>query len=100
MPTCLSGLNVTDQRTTQSSYGFWLERLFFDAQGTTRGVEFNHAETLRIGHVIAEDGGAVFLTASGAQVVRKMLTVKDVVAEYQAARVLADDEGLRANSIT
>ena len=74
-------------------------RLFFEADGLARLVEFDHPITLGIVHVVGEDRGAAGLLSCRRQVVGKFVAVEDVVAENQGAvttadEVTADDEGL------
>lgn len=76
--------------------------LLLDGDGTALRIEFHDAEALGVVHVVAEDRGAARLgVLDGArQVARQAVSVEDVVAEHQRARlavneVLADGEGLR-----
>ena len=73
-----------------------------DGDGTALAVELHDAEALGVVHVVAEDRGAARLgVLDGArQVAAEAVTVEDVVAEHQRARLagdelLADGEGLR-----
>ena len=77
-------------------------RLLLDGDGPPLAVELHDAEALGVVHVVAEDRGAARLgVLDGArQVARQAVTVEDVVAEHQGARLagdelLADGEGLR-----
>lgn len=76
--------------------------LLLDGDGPTLAVELHDAEALGVVHVVAEDRGAARLgVLDGArQVARQAVSVEDVVAEHQRARLagdepLADGEGLR-----
>ena len=76
--------------------------LLLDGDGPALAVELHDAEALGVVHVVAEDRGAARLgVLDGArQVARQAVSVEDVVAEHQGARlagdeVLADREGLR-----
>ena len=76
--------------------------LLLDGDGPPLPVELHDAEALGVVHVVAEDRGAARLgVLDGArQVARQAVSVEDVVAEHQRARLaadelLADGEGLR-----
>lgn len=76
--------------------------LLLDGDGPALRIELHDAEALGVVHVVAEDRGAARLgVLDGArQVARQAVSVEDVVAEHQGARlagdeVLADGEGLR-----
>ena len=75
--------------------------LLLDGDGPPLPVELHDAEALGVVHVVAEDRGAARLgVLDGArQVARQAVSVEDVVAEHQRARLagdelLADGEGL------
>lgn len=75
--------------------------LLLDGDGPALAVELHDAEALGVVHVVTEDRGAARLgVLDGArQVARQAVSVEDVVAEYEGARlagdeVLADGEGL------
>lgn len=75
--------------------------LLLDGDGPALPVELHDAEALGVVHVVAEDRGAARLgVLDGArQVAGQPVSVEDVVAEHQGARlagdeVLADGEGL------
>lgn len=79
--------------------GFRVGRLFFDGDGSVVVIKLHYAEALRVGYLVAEYGGALFPLGGGLQHVAQALAVVDVVAEYQAYAVIADeifadDEGL------
>lgn len=76
--------------------------LLLNGDGPALPVELHDAEALGVVHVVAEDRGAARLCVlDGArQVARQAVSVEDVVAEHQGARLagdelLADGEGLR-----
>ena len=76
--------------------------LLLDGDGPALAVELHDAEALGVVHVVAEDRGAARLgVLHGArQVAGQAVSVEDVVAEHQGARLavnelLADGEGLR-----
>lgn len=76
--------------------------LLLDGDGPPLAVELHDAEALGVVHVVAEDRGAARLgVLDGArQVAGQAVSVEDVVAQHQGARlagdeVLADGEGLR-----
>ncbi|MNP36807.1 hypothetical protein D3C76_1302230 [compost metagenome] len=80
-------------KKVQSSHriaGFRIERFFFNTEGTARSIKLNHTEALRIGNVISENCSSVGLSTSRTKLVRKMLTIKNVIAQDQAAGILAD----------
>ena len=75
--------------------------LLLDGDGTALPVELHDAEALGVVHVVAEDRGPPRLGVldGSRQVARQAVSVEDVVAEHQGARlagdeVLADGEGL------
>ena len=79
-----------------------LRWLLLDGDSPALRIELHDAEALGVVHVVAEDRGATGLCVlDGArQVARQAVSVEDVVAEHQGARlagdeVLADGEGLR-----
>ena len=76
--------------------------LLLDGDGPALPVELHDAEALGVVHVVAEDRGAARLgVLDGArQVARQAVSVEDVVAQHEGARLavdelLADGEGLR-----
>ena len=76
--------------------------LLLDGHGLPLRIELHDAEALGVVHVVAEDRGAARLgVLDGArQVAGQAVSVEDVVAEHQRARLagdepLADGEGLR-----
>lgn len=76
--------------------------LLLDGDGPPLAVELDDAEALGVVHVVAEDRGPTGLgVLDGAcQVAAEAVSVEDVVAEHQGARLagdelLADGEGLR-----
>src|SRR5436190_16041587 len=75
-------------------------RLFLDRDGLAAGVELDDAIGLRIAYLISKDGGALARPRGPLQQTRQTAAIKDVVAEHQRRRpvadeVAADDKGLR-----
>ena len=76
--------------------------LLLDGDGPALAVELHDAEALGVVHVVAEDRGAARLCVlhGARQVARQAVSVEDVVAEHEGARLagdelLADGERLR-----
>lgn len=76
--------------------------LLLDGDGPALPVELDDAEALGVVHVVAEDRGAARLCVlhGARQVARQAVSVEDVVAEHEGARLagdelLADGERLR-----
>ena len=76
--------------------------LLLDGDGPALRIELHDAEALGVVHVVAEDRGAARLCVlhGARQVARQAVSVEDVVAEHEGARLagdelLADGERLR-----
>ncbi len=96
----LHDLTVIEIQTRHGVAGFRLQRLLFDAQSATGSIELNDTESLRIRYVVTEYRCTLLLIGGRTKIVGEVLTVKDVIAQYQTARIvadelLADDKGLR-----
>src|SRR5690554_5982001 len=71
--------------------GFRVLWLFFDGDGAFVFVELDDAETFRVFYLIAEYGGAFGALGGFFQFGGETLAVKDVVTQYQAHAVVADE---------
>src|SRR5436305_13002337 len=75
-------------------------RFFFDRDRLAAGVELDDAIGLRVAYLIGKDGGAGSRPGSLLQQTRQTAAIKDIVAEDQRHRPIADefaadDKGLR-----
>ncbi|MNE64173.1 hypothetical protein D3C80_1595690 [compost metagenome] len=87
----LDDVVVVEVKAGDGITGLGLGRFFFDAERSAVGIELNHTEALRVGNMVTKYRGAIGLFSGGAQVIGEMLTVENVVAKDQAARVFANE---------
>ena len=79
----LDHLVVIEIQAGDSEERLRLRRLLFEADRPAIRVELDHAVAFRISHLVTKDRGAVLARGGAAQVVRKMRTVENVVAERE-----------------
>ena len=91
---------VVKVQTRHGIVRLWFGRFFFDADGTPRFVEGDHAITLRVRNMIAEDGCAFWARGGTLQHRCQPMSKKQIVAQNQghaiiANEIAANDKGLR-----
>ena len=98
------GCNVTHLLVVkiQTSHGvvaLWIFGFFFNAQGFLLRIKVHHTIALWVLHMVSKDTGTGGLRIGPLHELDQIVTIKNVVAQHQSARVLthkffANDEGL------
>src|SRR5207248_667882 len=93
-------LRIVEIKPRHRVVGSRRTRLFLDRDRPPRLIEFHNAVAARIAHPIAEDRCPLGLLHRASQKKRQIMTIKNIIAEYQGRMVpgneiAADDESLR-----